>query len=80
MDRWKAIALVLGGMLVGTLIVPPRTTTAEAPGEFKECAYYCPWAGREVMRPSKLEKSAHPIPTGWSVVGASDHDCVLLCR
>lgn len=79
MDRWKAIALVFGGTLVGTFIVPPRTTTAEAPGKFKECAYYCPFGGHETVRVSKLEKSAHPVPAGWSVVSA-DQGCTVLCR
>jgi len=79
MDRWKAIALVLGGMLVGSLIVPPRTTTAEAPGQFKECAFYCPFRGHEAMKENKLDKAAHPVPAGWSVVGG-DQLCTLLCR
>jgi len=78
MDRWKAIALVLGGMLLGSFIVPPRTTTAEPAAQFKECAYYCGFRGRDMA--NKLDKAAHPVPAGWTVVSSAAQECALMCR
>jgi len=77
MNRWKAIALVLGGMLVGSLIVPPRTSTAETSAQFKECVYYCAFRGRE--KSDRLEKAVQPVPAGWTVIN-SDQGCAFLCR
>ena len=79
MDRWKSIALVLGGVLVGMLVGPPGATTAEAPTQFSECVSYCGFISVP-SRASRLETERRPVPAGWSVVSGYDGNCAFLCR
>ena len=81
MDSWKAVALILGGILVGVVFAKPETSSAVAPQQFKECVWYC---GFEAHRkPEKLAERAEPVPPTWNVVSGGLGEgaaCVLLCR
>lgn len=84
MDRWKATALVLAGILVGVVFAGPRVTGADehqAKG-FKECAVFCPRGRVVVVKPSKLPDIAMQVPQGWTAVGpgGGDGGCMFLCR
>ena len=83
MDRWKAIALVLGGLLVGSWMAGPSTTSATGHQKFQKCAELCNMRRGAAIKASKLEKVSREIPDGWTVISASGGDessCILLCR
>ena len=83
MDKWKAAALVLGGLFIGSWAGAPTTTSATEHQQFEQCSNLCSLKRGGVVKPSKLEKQAISIPAGWTVVSASGGDetaCVLLCR
>lgn len=82
MNTWKGIALVLGGILLGTLLGGPEPSHAVAPQEYAECGWYC---GFDFTRrkSAKLESNARPMPKGWDVVAGAGTEgalCVLMCR
>jgi len=82
MDSWKAVALILGGILVGVVFAKPETSSAVAPQQFKECVWYCGFE-RVWKKPEKLAGSAKPVPPTWLVVNGSMGDtdvCAMLCR
>jgi hypothetical protein len=78
MDRWKTVALLLGGVLIGMLVGPPSSTTAEVPGQFKECVSYCGFEGG-MVKESRVARAKRPVPAGWSVVSGAGQ-CAFLCR
>ncbi|MEM8609739.1 MAG: hypothetical protein AAGF92_21750 [Myxococcota bacterium] len=80
MDRWKATALVLAGILVGVVFAGPRVTGAEGHNvkQFTECAWTNVWYIRKKRGgPTKL-------PEGWTPVGglgdANLGGGVVICR
>lgn len=82
MDSWKAVALILGGILVGVVFAQPETSSAIAPQQFKECVWYCGFEGAW-KKPEKLAQRALPVPPTWSVINGSTGEggtCALLCR
>jgi hypothetical protein len=82
MKSWKVVALVLTGVLAGALFANPDTSSAVAPEQFKECAWYCGF-GLARRDPGRIENKAQAMPVGWSAVAGAGTEgglCVLLCR
>ena len=78
MDRWKATALVLGGILVGVVFAGPKATGAEhQTKQFKECA-----ALMLEFPPRKGLGSPATVPAGWTPVGGGGSTAMSLvvCR
>ena len=79
MDRWKATALVLAGILVGVVFAGPGATGAEGHQmkQFKECA-----ALRLDFPPRKGLGGSATVPTGWTPVGGGGSTAmgVVVCR
>lgn len=78
MESWKAIALMLGGVLLGSVIGGPQTSGAEEPSQFKECVNYCGFSGG-LTKASRLDKESRSVPLGWTVV-TGNGKCAFLCR
>lgn len=79
MDRWKATALVLAGILVGVVFAGPHATGAKKnqTKPFKECA-----ALRLDFPPRTGLGVAAKVPTGWTPVGGGGSTAmgVVVCR
>ncbi|MFW2389408.1 MAG: hypothetical protein ACN4G0_13800 [Polyangiales bacterium] len=80
------MALVLTGILVGSVIAGPQASGADSHDDFRECVTYIPYAalgGRNegyAKKSKALAENAIPIPKGWKVVGAAAQAGLLLCR
>lgn len=82
MSKWKAVALILGGILVGILVARPEPSSADTSQSFRECGFYCGFDFTK-RNQAKLDANAKPIPPGWTVIdsaGVPNALCVLLCR
>ena len=82
MDKWKAIALILAGILLGTVFanLPPSSAQATL-ATYKECVWWQGFSWATVAK--NFEKKVEALPAGWNIVtGASlqETPMVLLCR
>jgi len=78
MKNWKALALILGGVLVGVLLGPPESSTSAATPPYRECVWYCGFNFAETAR--SIEENVTAVPAGWTPIGGSGKRCVLICR
>jgi hypothetical protein len=79
MNRWKATALLLMGILVGVVFARPQVSGADGhQQQFRECA-----ALRLSAKTRKVVSDPVPIPAGWTAVGGGGTEgavFVTLCR
>ena len=79
MNRWKATALLLAGILVGVVFARPQVSGADGhQQQFKERAVL-----RLSVKTRKIVSDPVPVPAGWTAVGGGGTEgamAVILCR
>jgi hypothetical protein len=79
MKNWKAVALFLGGVLVGMFLGLPGSPTSASTPQYRECVWY---AGVDwTKKANNVDAKATKLPPGWTPIGGGGPGMTaLLCR